>query len=143
MTPLQDFARAKSMPMLGVCLGMQLLCESSEEGCLPGLGLIPGRFVRLEPNAGKGVKVPHVGFSSVYGYAQTGLFKELGPKSHYYFTHSYALPALQGGCNVAHCDHSTPFVAAFQKENICGAQFHPEKSQSAGLRLMSNFLELA
>jgi len=99
--------------------------------------------VRLEPDARKGVKVPHVGFSSVHGYRETGLFKELAPRSHFYFTHSYALPSLPDGCNVALCDHSLPFVAAFQKGNVCGAQFHPEKSQSAGLRLMSNFLELA
>lgn len=143
LEPIQRYALEEDMPLLGVCLGMQLLCEGSEEGRLPGLALMPGRFLRLEPDTRSHQKVPHVGFSSVYGYRETGLFKELGRRSHFYFTHSYALPALDGDCNVAVCDHLRPFVAAFQRGNICGAQFHPEKSQSAGLRLISNFLDLA
>jgi glutamine amidotransferase len=142
LEPLHECAVERAMPLLGVCLGMQLLCESSEEGHMSGLALLPGRFLRLEPNVGLSQKVPHVGFSSIYGYHETGLFKELGPKSHLYFTHSYALPVLDGDCNVAICDHGQPFVAAFQKGNICGVQFHPEKSQSAGLRLISNFIDL-
>src|SRR5207253_3092094 len=124
-------------------LGMQLLCESSEEGSLPGLGLMPGRFLRLASSPHSQQKVPHVGFSSVYGYREDGLFTGLGQKSDFYFTHSYALPVLKQDCNAAFCDHVQPFVAAFQNENICGVQFHPEKSQSTGLRLISNFLELA
>jgi glutamine amidotransferase len=141
--PLREYAMTKKMPLLGVCLGMQLLCEGSEEGNLPGLGLMPGRFMKLHPAPDSRQKVPHVGFSSVYGYRQTGLFKELGEMAHFYFTHSYALPVLDQKGNFAVCDHAQPFAAAFQNENICGAQFHPEKSQSTGLRLISNFLELA
>ncbi len=143
LEPLQRYAVEKKLPLLGVCLGMQLLFEGSEEGCLPGLALMPGRFLRLTSNPHSHQKVPHVGFSSVYGYQETGLFKGLGQKSDFYFTHSYALPTLDQDCNIAICDHTQPFVAAFQNENICGVQFHPEKSQSTGLRLISNFLELA
>lgn len=141
--PLQRYVVEKGMPLLGVCLGMQLLCEGSEEGYLPGLALMPGRFLKLASSSHTQQKVPHVGFSSVYGYRETGLFKGLGRKSDFYFTHSYALPSLDRDRNVAICDHAQSFVAAFQDENICGVQFHPEKSQSTGLRLISNFLELA
>ena len=141
--PLRTHAIRQRRPLLGVCLGMQLLCECSEEGSLPGLGLMPGRFVKLFSSPGSRRKVPHVGFSPVYGYCETGLFKGLGQRAHFYFTHSYALAALDGDCNIALCDHTQSFVAAFQRSNICGAQFHPEKSQSAGLRLISNFLELS
>jgi glutamine amidotransferase len=138
---LRTYANESKRPLLGVCLGMQLLCTGSEEGSLPGLGLIPGRFVRLEPRPGSTQKVPHVGFAPTYGFAQTGLFDGFGAQAYFYFTHSYALPEIEVGCNVAMCDHVRPFVAGFQRENIFGVQFHPEKSQSAGLRLISNFLE--
>jgi len=139
--PLRAYVNDSKRPLLGVCLGMQLLCAGSDEGSLPGLGLMPGRFVKLESYPGSPQKVPHVGFSPVYGYRETGLFKGLGPQSHFYFTHSYALPPIEPDGNAALCDHARPFVAGFQRENICGVQFHPEKSQSAGLRLISNFLE--
>lgn len=137
--PLRDYARGQR-PVLGVCLGMQILGEGSEEGVLPGLGLVPARFIKLTPDRESRQKVPHVGFSRVYGYQDTGLFHGFGPQSFFYFTHSYALPSLDGG-NIARCDHTKPFVAAFQRGNVCGAQFHPEKSQSAGLRLIANFIE--
>jgi glutamine amidotransferase len=139
--PLRQQALELKRPMLGVCLGMQLLFESSQEGVLPGLAMLPGHIQRLLPS-GLSHKVPHVGFSRVYGYADKGFFNELGHEAHFYFTHSFALPDLTGG-NIAFCDHTQPFVAAFQIGNVFGAQFHPEKSQSAGLRLISNFLEFA
>jgi glutamine amidotransferase len=138
---LHAYANQEKRPLLGVCLGMQLLCDGSEEGCLPGLGLMRGRFVKLASHPGSHQKVPHVGFSRVYGYSEAQLFRGLGPQSYFYFTHSYALPTMGAACNTALCDHARPFVAGFQQENICGVQFHPEKSQSAGLRLIGNFLE--
>lgn len=141
--PMRRFAARDSAPLLGVCLGMQLLFEGSEEGKEPGLGVMQGRSVRLLPDVEAQHKVPHVGFSSVYGYDEKGLFSGLGSSSQFYFTHSYAIPALDRDCNVGFCDHAQQFVAAFQKDRICGAQFHPEKSQSRGLRVISNFLDLA
>jgi glutamine amidotransferase len=140
--PLLHEVRDNRKPLLGVCLGMQLLCEGSDEGVLPGLGLMPGHFRKLEADAGLRRKVPHVGFSAIRGYQHTGLFQGLEEPAHFYFTHSFALSPDGLDCNVGLCDHAKPFVAAFQRENICGAQFHPEKSQAAGLRLLSNFLEL-
>lgn len=140
--PLQRYVVEKGMPLLGVCLGMQLLCDSSEEGNLPGLSLMRGRFLKMLSNHNSQKKVPHVGFAPVYNYHESGLFKGIGEKACFYFTHSYGLPMLDKTCNVAMCDHAQPFVAAYQHENICAVQFHPEKSQSTGLRLISNFLEL-
>ncbi|MCG3770077.1 MAG: Imidazole glycerol phosphate synthase subunit HisH [Nitrosomonadaceae bacterium] len=139
--PLRTYAIDQQQPILGVCLGMQLLFDESEEGELPGLGLVAGRFRKLSPAPQSMCKVPHVGFSSVYGYRESAIFKGLGSKAHFYFTHSYALPRIEKDCNVALCDHAQPFVAAFQRRRICGVQFHPEKSQSTGLKLLSNFLE--
>lgn len=140
--PLRDFGRSGDRPFLGVCLGMQLLAESSEEGTEPGLGIVSGRSGRLRSDPSGGRKVPHVGFSRVYGYAPEGLFRGFGDHADFYFTHSYALQEMEGEANIGYCDHSTKFVAAFQQNRICGAQFHPEKSQSTGLRLIANFLEL-
>ncbi len=141
--PLQEYAVERSMPLLGVCLGMQILCEGSEEGRRHGLGLMPGRCLRLASNGEAHHKVPHVGFSAIHGYRDAGIFQGLGPNAHFYFTHSYALASLDGDSNVAVCDHARPFVAGFQSGMLCGVQFHPEKSQSTGLRLLSNFFELA
>ena len=87
-------------------------------------------------------KVPHVGFAALHGFRPEGLFDGLGPRTDCYFTHSYALPALVADGNAAWCDHTAPFVAAFQSGRLCGAQCHPEKSQSSGLRLLSNFFSL-
>ena len=133
---------ARGRPLLGVCLGMQLLFDHSDEGVLPGIGLVAGVFKRLTPDPMRQRRVPHVGFSPIFGHRPVGLFENIGPVASFYFTHSYALSALDGADVVALCDHAQPFVAAFQRGNICGAQFHPEKSQSNGLRLLSNFLRL-
>jgi imidazole glycerol-phosphate synthase subunit HisH len=127
-------------PLLGVCLGMQLLFEESEEGAARGLGLAPGRVVRLEAARERGIKVPHVGFSPVYGHRSEGLFDGLGPIADFYFTHSYAAREISDDANAGFCDHACPFLAAFERGNLCGVQFHPEKSQSTGLALLSNFL---
>lgn len=139
---LRTHALERCLPILGVCLGMQLLFEGSDEGQLPGLGIMTGSFRLLQASAAKGSKVPHVGFSPVHGFQAQGLFAGFGDAPHFYFTHSYAMPEIGAQCNIAWCEHSQPFVAAFQMGNVGGAQFHPEKSQSAGLRLLSNFIEL-
>jgi glutamine amidotransferase len=130
------------VPVLGVCLGMQILFESSEEGELPGLGLVKGGLKRLGHDLEQRFKVPHVGFAQTSGFDRTGLFADLDEPACFYFTHSYAVPASTATGNHAICRHAWNFVAAFQKDNICGAQFHPEKSQSAGLRVLSNFMKL-
>ena len=137
-----DFVRRQKKPLLGVCLGMQLLFQGSEEGQRDGIGLLPGRLFKLTPEPSMLLKVPHVGFSTVYGYCGKDLFQGLQPVADFYFTHSFAIDSLPLGSNIGYCDHSRSFVAAFQFGKLCGAQFHPEKSQSNGLRFLSNFIEL-
>jgi imidazole glycerol-phosphate synthase subunit HisH len=142
---LIDHIRSKVLddhkPILGICLGMQLLGTSSEEGELTGLDLVRGRFRRLDADLSSGHKVPHVGFSEVRGYQSTGLFDGMAELSYFYFTHSYALMETEvDSINVAYCQHTVPFIAAYQQGVISAAQFHPEKSQSSGLRMLHNFL---
>ena len=143
LTPLTRFALEQRRPLLGVCLGMQLLFEGSAEGECAGTGLLPGRLVRLSADAGSRHRVPHVGFAPVSGFEPTGLFDGLAPDSMFYFTHSFARADAVPGTNAAICAHATPFIAAVQRDNICGVQFHPEKSQANGLRLLANFLRLS
>jgi len=144
--PIREFALVRKKPTLGICLGMQLLAEHSEEGDCAGLGLVPARIELMSaiaPSGGRPVKVPHVGFSTLYGFRAEGLFDELPPEPDFYFTHSFALKSLVGAeGNIAKCTHGEEFVAAFQFEKLCGAQFHPEKSQTNGLRFLKNFLTL-
>jgi len=137
--PLRAIGAAGTVRVLGICLGMQLLGESSAEGACPGLGLLPFKISALTPRPDLGIKVPHVGFSGVYGYEQTGIFSGLAEHSDFYFTHSFACTDKLPVGNMAYTDHGDTFVSAFQVENISGAQFHPEKSQSNGLHLLRNF----
>jgi glutamine amidotransferase len=139
--PIVHHVRTRGRPLLGICLGMQLLFEASEEGTVPGLGLLPGRFRQLAPDTARGHAVPHARFSRVSGVCGTGLFAGLGADPCFYFTHSFALSQLDGEGETAWCEHSQPFVAAFTRGLLSGAQFHPEKSQGAGLRLLANFLQ--
>jgi glutamine amidotransferase len=140
---IYEHAVINKKPILGICLGMQLLTSGSDEGSLKGLSLIDGYCVKMKAKPISGFKVPHVGFSSISGYKPKGLFSHLNETADFYFTHSFALPELPNNFNIAICNHLNSFVAAFQIDNLCGAQFHPEKSQSTGLRLISNFLELS
>ncbi len=132
-------------PFLGVCLGMQLLFQQSEEGVMPGLGWIPGKVTKFNfentPNT-ENLKIPHMGWNLVYPNKTSNLFSELEDESRFYFVHSYH----------ANCDHEADvlassfygyeFTCAVQKENIFGAQFHPEKSHRFGLAMFKNFLKL-
>jgi len=131
----------ESRPLIGICLGMQLLFESSEEGLEQGLGFVSGKLEKLPADTAKGVKVPHAGFSEVTLEQRSGFFKGMGDKQSFYFTHSFAVRAAGLGFETATCDYGFPFTAAFKHKNIYGAQFHPEKSQSIGLRLLANFFE--
>ncbi len=142
LAPLRTHALVTRKPLLGVCLGMQLLFEGSEEGEREGTGLLPGRLARLRADGHGSHRVPHVGFAPVTGFTPTGLFDGLEDGAMFYFTHSYARMEAVDDTNMARCAHAEPFVAAVQRGNICGAQFHPEKSQANGLRLLANFLRL-
>lgn len=126
--------------LLGICLGMQLLgSHGTEDGETPGLGLVPNRVEKF--SADEINKVPHIGFNSVQISSASGIFKGLAINSDFYFVHSYRM--LTDGLNghIATCRHGIDFLAAFQQGNVCGTQFHPEKSQTNGLIILKNFLE--
>jgi glutamine amidotransferase len=134
---LVDCVRSLTQPVLGVCLGMQLLFESSAEGPTETLGLIPGQ-VELLPCA-PGIQVPHMGWNTILSGKNAPLLEGIDEEARFYFVHSYAGPV--NAFTVASCDHGTPFAAVVQRGNLCGVQFHPERSGVAGARLLKNFVE--
>jgi len=126
-----------TQPLLGICVGMQLLYESSEEGDTPCLGLLPGRVRRLP--ASDGVRIPHMGWNRLQATGAHPLVAGLA-EAWVYFVHSFgAAPAANA---LATCRHGEPFSAVVAEGRIMGAQFHPERSSSAGARLLRNFLAI-
>jgi glutamine amidotransferase len=126
-------------PVLGVCLGMQLLFEESEEdGGVQTLGLIPGR-VALLPDS-PGVTVPHMGWNNLAIKRDTPLLRGFDATTRFYFVHSFAGPVNE--FTLASCEHGTAFAAVVQRGNFSGVQFHPERSGAAGAQLLKNFLEM-
>ena len=126
-------------PVLGICLGMQLLFESSEEDDSECLALLPGRVARIEP--APGVRVPHMGWNGVRVAADAGpMWQGIPDGAHFYFVHSYAAPV--GPFVRATTDHGASIPAYVATENFHGVQFHPERSADCGARVLRNFLEL-
>jgi glutamine amidotransferase len=136
-------AIASGRPYLGICLGMQVLFDGSEEqGPVAGLGVIAGQVVRLVPGAPQ-LKVPHIGWNQVALRHPDPLLAGIAEGAYLYFDHSYhAMPADPTLVTLA-ADHGVPITAAIRKDNLFACQFHPEKSQAVGLRLLQNFVERA
>ncbi|MBI2644470.1 MAG: imidazole glycerol phosphate synthase subunit HisH [Candidatus Wildermuthbacteria bacterium] len=131
----------KGKPFLGLCLGLQLLADTGQEGgAYKGLGWIRGYVRRFQVNESK-VKVPHVGWDDIIIKRQSVLFQNIR-KPIFYFVHSYHLIPEDESIVIAKTEYGETFVAAIEKENIFGLQFHPEKSQREGLRLLKNFLQI-
>ena len=127
---------ATGRPLLGICVGMQLAFQASEEGPVEGgIGALPGTVRRL----GAGVKVPHIGWDEVAVREESRLFAGLPSGTRFYFVHSYA-PEAGGDGVAAVCDYGGPFAAAVERGNLFGTQFHPEKSGANGLALLANFV---
>ncbi len=125
-------------PLLGICLGMQWLHESSDEAPeVPGLGLLSGNCFKLPAD---GVKVPHVGWNSLHIDHPAPILEGVDDGSQVYFTHSYVAPATHD--TAATTEHGVPFAAVVQRGYIAGVQFHPEKSGDVGLRILRNFLAM-
>lgn len=138
---IQECANNKGINLLGICLGMQLLCESSSEGGFTkGLSLIKNKVETFTKKEVGNKKIPHVGFNQVRIEKNSSLFKNIKDNSDFYFDHSFRVKQNNNVQNFQTCQYGTKFVASFEKDNIYGTQFHPEKSQSNGLTLMYNFL---
>lgn len=133
---LVDVIRGLRQPVLGICLGMQLLADASEEEDVECLGIIPGVARRLP--VAPGFPVPNMGWCPVAKKAETQLLGSIEDGSYFYFVHSYALPP--SGFTLATADHVEPFSAVIGRDNFVAAQFHPERSSADGARLLRNFL---
>jgi glutamine amidotransferase len=140
---------ARNKPLLGVCLGEQMLCDWSEEGPTDGLGLIPGHCVRFDPNwelatGGQRRKVPHMGWNRVQQSDEQGathpLWEGIADRSWFYFVHSYYVRTDNPADSVGRTEYGELFTCAIARDNIFATQFHPEKSAASGLRLYRNFV---
>ena len=138
--PIRQYM-ASGKPFLGICLGLQILFESSEESPgVAGLGLLKGKIVRIP--AGEGLKIPHMGWNSLTLEKKDGLFRGVDGEPYVYFVHSYYLQAEED-IVTATADYGVTIHAAVQKDNVLACQFHPEKSGAAGLMLLENFAAMA
>jgi len=129
---------AKGVPLLGVCLGMQLLFEESEEGLGKGLGLIRGKVVRLP----RQVKTPHMGWNTLKLHRSERLLEGINEKDYFYFVHSYYPKPLNESVVAAETSYGVDFASVLDTGNIYATQFHPEKSGKAGMRILANFSDL-
>lgn len=133
---LIDTIRGLRQPLLGICLGMQLLFEGSDEGDIECLALLRGRVRKLPESAG--VRVPHMGWNTLLPQGAPQLLRDVPAGARAYFVHSYAAPVTVD-C-IARCEHGEPFAAMAERGNVAGAQFHPERSAAVGARILANFL---
>ncbi len=136
--PLLEVVR-QGTPLLGICLGLQLLFEeSSEMGTHRGLGVLPGRVVRFD----EGLKVPHIGWNQLRVVRSDGLLAGIADGSYAYFVHSYYVVPSDQSCVLATTDYGVEFASVVRRGNVFGVQPHPEKSQEVGLRLLRNFAQI-
>ena len=136
---------ARSKPFLGICIGLQMLFDASDEGDVRGLGLLPGRVVRFPASALTGagsekVKVPHMGWNEVQQVVEHPLWRGIPQGSRFYFVHSYFPVPHDRSSIAAYAWYPAPFTCAVARDNLFAVQFHPEKSQELGLKLLSNFV---
>ena len=134
-------AAARDKPFLGICIGMQMLFERGEEGDTPGLGLLAGGVPRFPAARMAGLKVPHMGWNQVRQAKPHALWDGIASGERFYFVHSYYPAPADAGLVAGTCEYGVSFTCAISRDNIFAVQFHPEKSQAAGLRLLSNFVQ--
>ena len=134
--PLKEWI-AQDRPFLGICMGLQLLFETSEESPgMPGLGVFKGEIRRF---VGSDLKIPQMGWNTVRHPEDCPLFDGIPDASHFYFVHSYKAPVLEGGLSIGLTDYGGVYTSALRRGSLYAVQFHPEKSQQNGLRLLTNF----
>ncbi|WLI89189.1 imidazole glycerol phosphate synthase subunit HisH [Massilia sp. R2A-15] len=136
---------SRNKPLMGVCVGEQMLFDRSEEGDTAGLGLLPGRVVRFRLDGmtqadGSRFKVPQMGWNRVRQVRPHPIWEGIGDDAYFYFVHSYYAQPVDPGDTIGETDYGAPFCCAVARENIVATQFHPEKSAAAGLRLYQNFV---
>jgi len=136
---------AASKPFLGICIGLQLLFDHSEEGNVDGLGILPGKVkrfpqARMVDAAGNKLKVPHMGWNEVHQTCDHPMWKGIAKDARYYFVHSYYVEPEDAALETAYTEYPFRFTSAVGRDNIFAVQFHPEKSQQAGLSLLFNFV---
>lgn len=131
----------EKIPVLGICLGMQILSERSQEGVLAGLSWIKGEVVKFEIKDTTEYKIPHMGWNFVVRKKESPLFHDMMPEPRFYFVHSYYFKASDNSDVLTTTNYETEFTSAVEKDNIFGVQFHPEKSHKYGMRLLKNFVD--
>lgn len=140
---LEEAVRVRGVPVLGICVGMQILAPSSEEGTRPGLGWIEGGVKRFDPaTLHQRTRLPHMGWNDVKPVGAEGLFRGLELDSRFYFLHSYYFLCAHRANVLAETDYGVTFASAVSAGNVYGVQFHPEKSHQFGTQLLKNFSEI-
>ena len=139
---LNELVLEKKIPVLGLCLGLQLMTRRSDEGQLSGLGWLDAETLRFRfEGANSNLKVPHMGWNTIEIRRRHPLFTDLDPEARFYFVHSYYVQSHDPEAVLAETDYGGHFHSIFAKDNIMGAQFHPEKSHKHGMRLLKGFAE--
>lgn len=133
---------AEGIPIFGICLGCQLLCDYSEEGDVGGLGLINGRVSHFPVGRMNGLKVPHMGWNTILKSRDDLFLKDVMGDSFFYFVHSYHLVDVENEVILGTTSYGAAFPSVVRKGNVMGTQFHPEKSHDGGLRILKNFVEM-
>ena len=131
---------AKQKPFLGICLGLQMLFETSEEGGVNGFGLLPGAVKRFQLNENERIKIPHMGWNKVHLSNSHPMWNKIDSDSRFYFVHSFYAEVANKSLEMATSSHGKKFTCAIAKDNIFAVQFHPEKSSELGLQLLKNFI---
>jgi glutamine amidotransferase len=139
---LTHMAKEKKVPFLGICLGMQLLTESSEEGVLKGLNFVPAKTIKFKFPENSDLKIPHMGWNLVTKKTESVLTKNFTDEFRFYFVHSYHVKCDTPINSILTTNYGYEFDSAIQNENVFGAQFHPEKSHKYGMQLLSNFANI-
>jgi glutamine amidotransferase len=138
---IHEMALNKNKPFLGICLGMQLMCDTSEEGKSDGLKLVKAAVKRFRFPDNKDLKIPHMGWNYIQPQKQSNILKDLDEQSRFYFVHSYFVDCANDDDILTSTTYGKRFVSSFEYKNLIGVQFHPEKSHRFGINLFKNFLQ--
>lgn len=140
---IEEIMAKGNTPILGICVGAQMMTRRSEEGVEAGLGWVEADTVRFQPDPSLGLKVPHMGWTDISPVnSSSPLFRDIPEEPRFYFAHSYHFSFYGQDLTIATCDYGYSFTCAFQKGNIFGLQFHPEKSHRFGMSVLTNFAAL-